>query len=374
MPTAVLLAGVQLVVCIDRDDDLGRKAGIRGPVIGRAAVLEAAQKLGVADPGDTDTNAMFGAVQLYDEMRSGGEEAEVVVLTGSGKVGWLSDRNVAEQFDRVLREHPATKAYLVSDGAEDEFLAPIIGSRVRIDHIHRVHVRQSASIESTYYTMVRALKDPKFRSKTVLPFALVLVTLGIAAAAGVIWWGAVVLLLILGVYLVFWTFDIDEAIIDSLRSASSDIRQGSVAFGFGLFSIALAGVGFLEGYNSYVGHTGLTPLEDVLYFALAGLVWWFLAGMIWESGRALRRYLATGRIGAGYPIASISIVGLAFISYGIVAMIGYLEKLPSALALPFIVGGLVLGFSLMVSAGVLFQYFRTPLEKEPPPSESSTAG
>ena len=353
---------MQLVVCVDRDDDLGRKANVAGPVVGREAVLAAAQALGTADPGDTDTNAMFGAVQLYDEILRTGGEAQIVVLTGSPKVGLLSDRKVAEQFDTVLRAHPARSAHLVSDGAEDEYLFPILASRVPIDGVHRVYVRQSASIESTYYTVLRALKDPKFRAKTVLPFALVLLTLGLAAAAGYIWWGAVLLLLVLGVYLVFWTFDIDEAIIDSLRSASSDIRQGSVAFGFGLFSVALVSIGFLEGYNMYIGQPTAEPIARVLLFIRSGLIWWFLGGELWESGRALRRYLATGRVGSSYPIATISIVGLAFISYGIVSMIQYLENLPSPLGLPFIVGSLVLGFALMVTAGILSQYAKGPAD------------
>jgi putative membrane protein len=356
---------MRLVVCIDRDDDLGRKTGIAGPVVGRAAVLAAAQALGCADPGDTDTNAMFGAVQLLDEITRGREEAEVVVLTGSEKVGLLSDRRVAEQFDLVLKEHPrVTAAHLVSDGAEDEYLIPVLQSRIRIDGVHRVHIRQAESIESTYYTVIRALKDPKFRSKTILPFALVLLTLGIAAAAGVIWWGVVLLLLILGVYLVAWTFDIDEAIIESLRDASSDIRQGSIAFGFGLLALALAGVGFLEGYNVYIGSPTAEPIARVLLFIRSGLLWWFLTGELWESGRALRRYLLIGRIGTSYPVATISIVGLAFISYGIVSMIEYLESLPAALPLPFIIGGLVLGFALITTAAVLSQYFKTPAEPE----------
>ena len=184
---------------------------------------------------------MFAAIHLLDQIREAGEEADVVVLTGSPKVGVLSDRRVADQFDRVLREQPATSAHLVSDGAEDEFLFPILASRVRIDGVRRVYIRQAASLESTYYTVVRALKDPKLRAKTVLPFAIVLLILGIAAASGVIWWGVIGLSILLGVYLIFWTFDIDEAIIDSLRSASTDVRQGSVAFGFGLFAIALVG-------------------------------------------------------------------------------------------------------------------------------------
>ena len=244
---------MRLVVCVDRDDDLGRKAGVQGPIVGRADAIDAATRLAIVDPEDSDTNAIFAAVSLLDELRGAGEDCEVCILTGSPKVGVLSDRRVADQFDHVLATVKATSAYLVSDGAEDEYLFPILASRVRVDGVRRVYIRQSASIESTYYTVIRALKDPKLRAKTVLPFALVLLTLGIAAAGGVFLWGIIGLSILLGVYLVFWTFDIDEAIIDSLRSASTDIRQGSAAFGFGLFAIALVGVGFLEGYNAYAG-------------------------------------------------------------------------------------------------------------------------
>ena len=352
---------MRLVVCIDRDDDLGRKAGVPGPVVGRAAVLAAAEKLGVADPGDTDTNAMFGAVQLYDEIRANREEAEIVVLTGSPKVGLLSDRKVAEQFDQVLKEHPASSAHLVSDGAEDDFLFPIIASRLRIDGVRRVYIRQSASLESSYYTIVRALKDPKLRAKTVLPFALVMLTLGIAAASGVIWWGVIGLAILLGVYLIFWTFDIDEAFIESIRDASTDIRQGSVAFGFGLFSIALVGVGFLAGYNAYVGHPSQTPIDRLLQYAGVGLIWWLFAAEVWESGRAIRRYFVNGRLPRSYPVATTSIVGIGFVSYGIVYALAYLEQLslvglfgPSSLSL--IVTLIVGGLALVIGAGAFYQY------------------
>lgn len=348
---------MRLVVCIDRDDDLGRKTGIQGPVVGRGPVLEAATKLGAADPEDSDTNAMFGAVRVYDELARDEESAEVVILTGDAKVGTVSDRKVAMQFDQVLKAHPARSAYLVSDGAEDEFLFPILSSRVKIDGVQRVFVRQNASIESTYYTLVRALKDPKLRAKTVLPVALALLVLGIAAAAGVIIYGVIGLAILLGVYLVLWTFDIDEAIIDSLRSASTDIRQGSVAFGFGLFSVALVGVGFLVGYNQAVAHLSASPLEIVLLFLNYALLWWIVAALIWESGRAIRRMFAVGRIPRTFPIAATSIIGLGFLGYGLIYLVEYIE-LAQPLQLVVVIGGLTAGFILVLSASLLFQHFK----------------
>ncbi|MCI4351021.1 MAG: DUF373 family protein [Thermoplasmata archaeon] len=350
---------MRLVVCVDRDDDLGRKAGVTGPVVGRAAVLAAAIQLGTADPEDSDTNAMLAGVRLYDELRKVGDECEVVVLTGSPKVGILSDRRVGEQFDQVLREIPATSAHLISDGAEDEYLFPILASRVKIDGVHRVYIRQSASLESTYYTIVRALKDPKLRAKTVLPFALVLLILGVAAAAGIIWLGVIGLSILLGVYLIFWTFDIDEAVIDSIRSASTDIRQGSAAFGFGLFAITLVGVGFLYGYNGYVGSPNAEPIARILTFLKDGLIWWLFGAGTWESGRAIRWYLSRGRLPRSYPIATTSIAGIGILSYGLLFLVGYLERLSGSAQLVFILGLIVLGLGIVIGANVLYQYLRS---------------
>ncbi len=349
---------MRLVVCIDRDDDLGRKAGVTGPVVGRSAVLDAAVRLGTVDPEDSDLNAMLAAVNLLDELRGAGEEWEVCVLTGSPKVGVLSDRRVADQFDQVLARVRATSAYLVSDGAEDEFLFPILASRVRVDGVRRVFVRQSASIESTYYTLVRAFKDPKLRAKTILPFALVLLILGLAAAGGVLIWGIIGLAIVLGVYLILWTFDVDEAVIESVQSASTDLRQGSVAFGFGLFSIALVGVGFLKGYNTFVGSTYPTVLDKSLVFLEAGLIWWIAGAIVWESGRAIRRAFYRGRFPLSFVVATTSIVGVGFVSYGIVFLVRYLQGITPATQLPFLIGLIATGFGLGIGAGALQQYFK----------------
>jgi putative membrane protein len=349
---------MRLVVCVDRDDDLGRKAGVAGPVVGRQNVVDAAMKLATADPEDADTNAMFAAVHLLDEIREAGDEAEVVVLTGSGKVGVISDRKVAVQFDEVLAANRAESAFLVSDGAEDEYLFPIISSRIKVDGVRRVFIRQAASLESTYYTVLKALKDPKLRQKTVLPLALVFLVLGIAAAGGVIQWGFVGLAILLGVYLIFWTFDIDEALIDSLRSASSDFRQGAVAFGFGLFAIALVGVGFLTGYNVYLANLALEPLERVILFLQTAVLVWLFAALVWESGRALRYYFRRARFPRSYPVSTISIVGIGFVTYGILFLVQYLESFLTGSEIPELVAALAVGFALVIGAAVLSQYLK----------------
>lgn len=353
---------MRLVVCVDRDDDLGRKAGIKGPVIGRASVIEAATKLAVADPEDADTNAMFAAVRLMDELKEAGESAEVCVLTGSPKVGRLSDQKVAEQFDLVLSEVKVDSAHLVSDGAEDEFLFPILASRLRIDGVHRVYIRQSANLESTYFLIVRALKDPKLRAKTILPLALILLMLGISAGAGLFLYGVIGLAILLGIYLIFWTFDIDEVIIDSIRSASTDVRQGSVAFGFGLFSIGLVGVGFLSGYDAFI--TSQTALFGrFLSFLNASIFWWVVGALVWEVGRALRRYMARSQFPRTFYVAITSIIGVGLLSYGVVSLLEYLQNLGGLTfrglpVLPMTIVVIVAGLACEIGAGLLQQRFK----------------
>jgi putative membrane protein len=357
---------MRLVVCIDRDDDLGRKASVAGPVVGRNAVVDAAVRLATVDPEDSDTNAIFASVSLLDELRGAGEEAEVCILTGSPKVGVLSDRRVADQFDHVLAQVHAASAYLVSDGAEDEYLFPILASRVRVDGVRRVYVRQNASIESTYYTLVRALKDPKLRAKSILPFALVLLILGIAAAGGQFAWGVIGLAIVLGIYLIFWTFDLDEAIIDSVRSSSTDIRTGSVAFGFGLFSIALVGVGFLSGYNQFYANISLPLISRILSFIQAGLFYWILAAIVWETGRAIRRMFSRGRFPRSFAVATVSIIGIGCVSYGIIYLARYLEGTTPAPQLALIIALIATGFGLGIGAGVLQQYFKAVARRAVP--------
>ena len=70
-----------LVICIDRDDDIGKKAGIVSPVVGRNACLEAAQRLALEDPEDDDSNAIFGAVKTYEDLISKGYTVSYTHLT-----------------------------------------------------------------------------------------------------------------------------------------------------------------------------------------------------------------------------------------------------------------------------------------------------
>ncbi len=140
-----------LVLCVDRDDDIGAKTGIQGPIVGRDANLAAAMRLGIADPEDSDVNALFSAISIYDGYRKENPDAEIATICGDAHVGTVSDIALTRQLDQILRDVRPERVFLVSDGAEDEAFSPIISSRIRVDHVRRVYVRQTPTAESLYY-------------------------------------------------------------------------------------------------------------------------------------------------------------------------------------------------------------------------------
>ena len=55
-----------LVLSVDRDNDLGVKAGIQGPLIGEKSILNAAMELGIADPTESDTNVLLEQLMFLE--------------------------------------------------------------------------------------------------------------------------------------------------------------------------------------------------------------------------------------------------------------------------------------------------------------------
>src|SRR3990172_9962723 len=88
-------------------------------------------------------------------------------------VGLRADMRIAEQLDRILEQLKPDRAILVSDGAEDESVLPIIQSRIKVDAVHRIIVKQHENLESTYYIIKKAFNDPKISHTFFVPIGLV---------------------------------------------------------------------------------------------------------------------------------------------------------------------------------------------------------
>ena len=173
-----------LVLCVDRDDDLGVKSQVTSPVIGRKNNLKALVALGMADPEDSDTNVMFMGLKLFKWYKDMGREVEVATICGDKNVGVVSDANLVRQFYSVIEQFSPDTLVLVSDGAEDEVILPVISQRVQVEHVERVVIKQAQNIESTFYIIMSALKNPKIAKKVIVPVAMALMLWGIMMILG----------------------------------------------------------------------------------------------------------------------------------------------------------------------------------------------
>jgi len=204
-----------LVICIDRDDDLGRKTGIPTPVVGRDACIEAAQRLALEDPEDADSNSIFFAIKTYEDLVSKGYKAQVVTVTGVENRGVQADEKVASEIKLVLKKFSANGAVIVSDGEDDEMVIPVIQNVIPVISVQRVVMQVSRTIEHSYAVFGKFLKlvmyNPKYSKFFLGVPGILLLIGGIGAVTGYNAEIFAVLVSILGGAFLIRAFDIDKA-------------------------------------------------------------------------------------------------------------------------------------------------------------------
>src|SRR3989454_5282020 len=362
-----------LVLCVDRDDDVGTKTPIKGPLIGRDENLVGATKLGLADPEDSDVNTILTALAMYDERVSLGEDAEIATITGDVRVGPISDRILTQQLERVLEEVKPDRVFLVSDGAEDEYIFPVISSRIRVDHVRRVFVRQSPAIESTYYMIVRAMRNPKIRRKIIFPVGLALVVFSALFLFNPAFAPAIVGLTI-GLYLLIISLpfrSLTEVIQKSIgyygtlrrRFAARDF---SPLFNLVAFIVVLLGISFgIDLARVTLGTNPGAPVTQLVVLFLAGSLWWFMVAILtFESGNAVTAYLQKGRA----PKHTLIVAG-AFLAIGIIVLV--LAQILGGIFPSVTLGSLVplMGVILLMAILVMISGAFTYREREERPIE-----
>ena len=205
-----------LVLCIDRDDDIGSKGGVKTPIMGRDRCADAGLRLAIEDPEDADANAIFGAVKEYEKLLSKGYHSEVALVAGKVNRGIEADEKIGIEVNRVLARYHADAAVIVSDGEDDEALVPIIQTMIPVISVQRIIIKHSRSVEYSYAVLGRYIKmlvyDPRY-SKFFLgvPGALLVVS-GLATVLGLTREALALVMSILGGAFIIRAFDIDKSL------------------------------------------------------------------------------------------------------------------------------------------------------------------
>lgn len=357
-----------LVLCIDRDDDIGSKGGIETPVIGRDSCINAGTRLAIEDPEDSDANAIFAAVKTYEDLLKRGYQAEVALVAGKYNRGIEGDEKIGSEIQFIVDVFKADASVIVSDGEDDETVIPVIQSLIPVISIHRVVIRHSRSVEYSYAVFARYVKmlvyDPRYsRFFLGVPGAL-LVASGIATIFGLTREAIALVLSILGGAFIIRAFDIDKS-IGSLGkpNPTSFIRIFSIVAGILIIVVSIVnglshipeGI-FTDNMKSY----DIITNKEIVGSFIRGtiLLMWIGIGTI-LAGTLLSNWFK-GSIKTMSDILRIVILVLLY--YPILQFTSVLTQGTS----PFnLISSLLIGLAItLVAATFLYQYYRNRKDGE----------
>jgi putative membrane protein len=351
-----------IIICIDRDDDIGIKGGLETPIIGKELCIEAGTSLAIKDPEDSDCNAIFGAIKSYEEFRTKGHDVEVTLVAGRFNRGIEGDAKIAQEIDTVLDKYNADGAVVVSDGEEDETVIPIIQGKIPIISIQRVIVRQSRSVEYSYAILARYIKilfyDPRYSKFFLgLPGAL-LVTSGLSIIFGFSREAFALGLSMLGLAFIVRAFDIDKSIATLSKPTPSGFIRIFSYFAGTLIILAsiLNGISHIPPnlIESQKGITSIITNKSILESFASGTITLLWIGISTIFAGVLLSNWFKGSIKIIYDILRLVVLALLYIP-----MLQF-TSLISARGNPFnLISSLLIGLAItLIVATFLFQYFR----------------
>jgi putative membrane protein len=355
-----------LVLNVDRDDDFGRKAKVKSPIIGIKDNIDAANKLGQVDPEDSDLNAIFSAISTYNSLASEKKDVEIATICGDIKIGLRSDEIVAKQLEEVIEKTGADNVILITDGAEDEYILPIIQSRIKITSVNRVSVKQSKELEDTYYRIVKLLEDDKVQKQFLLPIALVLIVSAFFVLLGMAASGFGAILLTLGGYLLIRVFHWERNIAAVWDEIKSGFLTGKLSLYTYILALAIIVISAFIAFDSLNKYVFISDSEVLrILFFVKNMIWGIvIAGLIAVFGRVVDVYVREKKTPWNYWVAPFSLFAFGFISSAVFgALFDSLLNWPRSFDVgPFFTVSFIFytitGIMIALVGGITYHYIR----------------
>jgi putative membrane protein len=304
-----------LVLCVDRDNDVGEVAGLQTPIVGVEALERAAVEFAAKRPEDSDVNAIFAALKLYRELKEQGiaNEVEVALVAGHKDEGVKADMRISEELDMILSSRKFDAVVLVSDGPTDELVLPLVQSKIPVLSVQRVVVQQSRGVEESFMLFlryVRKLFEEEKYKKYALGVPGGLITLYVLLSLFVPGFAWPLLVAALGLALLVKGFSIDEYIAKTYRTSPILLTALVASALIVLLALAsgLGGVSSLGGAKGLevLGYFLLTSLgEQVLVLDLL-----FAAALLPLVAQAVEAALGNKHVGAREAVATVLLVML----------------------------------------------------------------
>ncbi|WP_181684756.1 DUF373 family protein [Halorhabdus salina] len=339
-----------LVVCLDRGGDLA--TATEPPVVGYDAVESLVTEFGIEDPEDSRVNCLLEGLRVTRRLENDGEKATVAVVSAGNDAMGL-DRTVARQTDELLDTYDPDSAIVVTDSAEDQRLVPIIESRVTVDAVDRVVVRQARDIESTYYLLKQFLADEELRETVLVPIGAALlalpillvvlnsVTMTIGAIAAAV-----------GLLLLYKGLGVDEYVATLPRQVHNALYSGQVSLVTYVVAAGLALIGLFVGALGVSATASDAEVILAMRFGFDSVPWLTAAALAASTGRLLDELIRREGIRSAYLNLPFGVVAVGLVVRGVTGY--FLERaavFASVTVSSFDLGPIVVeGFTLSPSA------------------------
>nr|WP_303650255.1 DUF373 family protein [Halalkalicoccus sp. NIPERK01] len=305
-----------MVVCLDRSDEIARAGDVSPPVVGWEALRSLVIDVGLADPEDSSVNCLLETLRVARELRESDEEATVALVTGGADaVG--AGRSIAAQIEAIRADYPIESAIIVTDSAEDERLIPVIESRLAVDSVDRVVVRQARDIESTYYLLKQFLGDEELRQTTLVPLGLALLVFPVLLT----FMGPVVAVAsltgVFGFFLLYKGLGVDTYLSTVPAGVRDALYSGQVSVVTYAIGAGLALIGVFAGL---LGVSGLDSQQGVfvpaMQFAFDSVPWLAMAALAASTGRLLDETIHDEPVPTSYLNLPFGVVALGIVIRG----------------------------------------------------------
>lgn len=346
-----------VILVVDRDDDFGEKGGVQTPAIGIDACLSAAAALAIADPEDSDANALYAAINIYKSMEKERVPGtfDIALICGDKAVGYLSDQALIGEFEQVMEELNPDGAILVGDGAEDEYIYPVISSRIHIDSIKKVYVKQAPGVEGTMYIIGKYLKDPEKKRRFIAPVGFAI--LAICAVYLVANWivnedlqtfflssTSLIITAILGMLIIFYSYDTLSYLHAKLKGLRSSVKTG-------LFILTVTAAALFVALAFILG---IYSLDQIYTYRMSQRILVFCANALWPAFFALMTihfglfmtvFLSKGSVKYTSIVGCLYIVASGLIATGVLDFLLIYTSVSAADYLPVLIE---------IAAGIVF--------------------
>ncbi len=198
-----------LVLYVDLDDDLG-SCNIETPIIGYENVARAALKFALCKPRDTDINALFRALQIYNDLKSAGRDVEIAAVAGCQSADYRALLTLANQLENLKEIISGRDTIVVLDSIEDERALPTISKYTNVIGVEVVVVEQARGIQSMYTTLTKiarkVLSEERY-ARLVLGYpGFALLVLSILTLFNLIREALIAVMIMLSLMMIVWGF------------------------------------------------------------------------------------------------------------------------------------------------------------------------